>query len=217
MLAIENNGDKFSEKILIEGQKLLAACLQEIAQEIGPGMTEKQGADITKAVLAKHDFGKNWHPPKIRFGINTLKTYSELSEPDVILQKSDIFFLDLGPIIADHECDYGQTFVVGNDPAHIRLRESSRVLFDQVKEKWSQDRLSGQDLYKFAHEEAAKMGYKFVVKGASGHRVGDFPHQVHFRGNLMDISEPVAANRWILEIQLHDEKINRGAFFEDIL
>jgi methionyl aminopeptidase len=217
MLAIENNGDKFSEKKLLEGQKLLATCLQEIAREIGPGMNEKQAAELTKSVLVKHDFGKNWHPPKIRFGINTLKIYSELSEPDVILQKSDIFFLDLGPIIADHECDYGQTFVVGNDPAHVRLRDCSTILFNQVKAKWSQEKLSGQALYQYALEEAAKLGYEFVVKGASGHRLGDFPHQVHFRGNLMDITEPVAANRWILEIQLHDKKINRGAFFEDIL
>lgn len=217
MLAIENNGDKFSVEKLISGQKLLAACVLKIAQEISPGMTEKQASEITKSTLAKHGFGKNWHPPKIRFGPNTLKTYSDVSEPDVILQKNDMFFLDLGPIIAEHECDYGQTFVVGDNPDHARLRDSSIILFDQVKAKWSEEKLSGKALYKFAVDEAAKLGYEFVTEGASGHRVGDFPHQVHYRGNLMNVPESVAGNRWILEIQIHDKKLNRGAFFENIL
>ena len=61
------------------------------------------------------------------------------------------------------------------------------------------------------------MGYEFVTKGASGHRVGDFPHHVFYRGNLKDIPQTVSANRWILEIQLHDRSLQRGAFFEDIL
>lgn len=217
MLAIENNGDKFSLEKLISGQKLLAACIQKIAQEIGPGMTEKEAGEITKATLSKHGFGKNWHPPKIRFGTNTLKTYSEASEPNVILQKNDIFFLDLGPIIAEHECDYGQTFVVGNDPDLGRLRDSSKLLFDQVKAKWSQENLSGQALYQFAITEAEKLGYDFITEGASGHRVGDFPHQIHYRGDLRKVPESVAGNRWILEIQIHDKKLNRGAFFENIL
>ncbi len=217
MLAIENNGDKFSVETLLSGQKLLSVCVQKIAQEIGPGMTETEAAQITKSTLAKHGFGKNWHPPKIRFGPNTLKTYSEVSEPNVILQKNDIFFLDLGPIIAGHECDYGQTFAVGDNPDYARLRDSSKMLFDQVKSKWSQEKLSGQALYQFAITEAEKLGYEFVTKGASGHRVGDFPHQIHYRGELRKVPETVAGHRWILEIQIHDRNLNRGAFFEDIL
>lgn len=217
MFNIEDNSDKFSEMQLIKGQSQLAACLSTIAQEIGPGVSEKQAAEITKNCLAKNGFQKNWHPPKIRFGANTLKTYSEISEPDIILQKEDIFFLDLGPVIADHECDYGETFVVGNNPKHLRLRDCSRILFDAVKKKWSVEKLSGVHLYDYAQAEAKKMGYDFITRGASGHRVGDFPHHVHYRGSLMDVTQSASANRWILEIQIHDPEIQRGAFFEDIL
>lgn len=217
MLNIENNGDKFSEELLLKGQKLLASCLTQIAQEISPGMNEAQGAEITKRILAENGFGKNWHPPKIRFGANTLKTFADASDPTVILQNDDMFFLDLGPIIQDHECDYGQTFVLGNNPRYLKLRDCSKILFDLVKTKWLNDGLTGNALYEFAHAEAKRFGYEFVIKGASGHRVGDFPHHVHYRGNLKDIKETVAANRWILEIQIHDKEIQRGAFFEDIL
>lgn len=217
MLAIENNGDKFSEKKLIESQKLLAVCVQQIAQEIGPGMTEKQAVEITKSVLQQNGFGKNWHPPKIRFGANTLKTYSETSDADVVLQKDDIFFLDLGPILLDHECDYGETFVVGNNADLLKLKDSAKILFGSVKAKWANEKLSGEALYQYAQTEAAKMGYTFVTKGASGHRVGDFPHQVHYKGNLIGVADAVAPNRWILEIQIHDLSLGRGAFFEDIL
>jgi Xaa-Pro aminopeptidase len=217
MLAIENNGEKFSEKKLLHGQALLAKCLQQIAQEIGPGMTETDALEITKNVLKKNGFGKNWHPPKIRFGPNTLKTYSEASDANVVLQKNDVFFLDLGPILDDHECDYGETFVVGNDPVHAKLRDSSKILFDRVKTKWAKEKPSGSLLYEYAQSEAKSMGYEFVTQGASGHRVGDFPHQVHFKGKLLEIKDSVSANRWILEIQIHDKNSQRGAFFEDIL
>lgn len=217
MLTLENNGSKFSEETLIKSQKTLAACVQKIAQEISPGMTEKDAAEITQSVLKAHGFGKNWHSPKIRFGVNTIKTYSEASLPGITLQKSDIFFLDLGPIIADHECDFGQTFVMGENDDYKKLRDSAKILFDKVKSKWEQENLSGQVLYRYAEDEAAKMGYEFVMKGASGHRVGDFPHHIHYRGSLLDIAQPVAANRWILEIQIHDKKLQRGAFYEDIL
>lgn len=217
MLAIENNGDKFSEKNLLESQKLLAKCVQQIAQEIGPGMTEIQAAEITKTVLKQKGFGKNWHPPKIRFSANTLKTYSEASVADVVLQKDDIFFLDLGPILLDHECDYGETFVVGHNADLIRLRDSAKILFDTVKAHWVAEKTSGEALYKYAQREAQHMGYEFITKGASGHRIGDFPHQVHYKGCLMNVEQPICANRWILEIQIHDQTLGRGAFFEDIL
>ncbi len=217
MLNIENNGQKFSEKKLLEGQNLLTSCLRRIAQEISPGMTEMDASEKAKIELNKSGFGKNWHPPKIRFGPNTLKTFSEISEPGIVLKPDDIFFFDLGPILAEHECDYGETFAVGNNPELQRLRDSSKILFDQVKKKWKQNNLSGQKLYDYAQTEAKKMGYDFITEGASGHRVGDFPHQVHYRGSLIEIEKPAAPNRWILEIQIHDKKIHRGAFFEDIL
>ena len=217
MLNIENNGQKFSEKQLLEGQALLTSCLRGIAQEISPGMTEADALEKAKLELKKNGFGKNWHPPKIRFGSNTLKTYSENSAPDVVLKPDDIFFFDLGPILADHECDYGETFVVGNSIELQRLRDSSKILFNLVKGKWIQENLSGRALYNYAQAEAKKMGYAFITEGASGHRLGDFPHQVHYRGNLIETDTAAAPNRWILEVQIHDHKIQRGAFFEDLL
>ena len=51
----------------------------------------------------------------------------------------------------------------------------------------------------------------------NGHRLGDFPHALHYKGKLSDFSEAPFPNLWVLEIHLIDEKINRGAFFEDIL
>ncbi len=38
-----------------------------------------------------------WHPPYVRIGPNTTKTYRERSVPGVRLGESDIFFIDLGP------------------------------------------------------------------------------------------------------------------------
>lgn len=217
MLTIEKNSDKFIEEKLITGQQRLAECIQKIAQEIRPGMNEKQGTEIVQSLLTQNGFGKNWHPHKVRFGPNTLKSFADISDHSVVLQENDIFFLDLGPILENHECDYGETFVIGTNPDYLKLRDTSKVLFHRVKQKWLSEKLTGNELYKFAVEETKKEGYHFVTRGASGHRIGDFPHHVHYRGNLKDIKDSVLGNRWILEIQIHDEKLKRGAFFEDIL
>ena len=49
------------------------------------------------------------------------------------------------------------------------------------------------------------------------HRVSDFPHKVHYKGNLGDQDFTPAPNLWILEIQLRHPTENWGAFYEDLL
>ena len=47
----------------------------------------------------------------------------EKSEPGVVLGDNDIFFVDIGPIYGDTEGDAGDTFVVGDDPDHLRAKK----------------------------------------------------------------------------------------------
>ena len=81
-------------------------------------MSEAEANALALAVLSDFGAETNWHPPIIRFGANSCKIYSEASDPAVRLQKSDIFFIDLGPVFEGHEADIGATFVVGDAPEH---------------------------------------------------------------------------------------------------
>ena len=64
--------------------------------------------------------------------------------------------------------------------------------------------------------KALELGFVFNG-GQDGHRIGDFPHHVHFRGGLAECEEVVVPNAWILEIHLWGPEKKYGAFFEDIL
>jgi len=53
--------------------------------------------------------------------------------------------------------------------------------------------------------------------GSDGHRIGDFPHHVFFKGSLTECEETVIPNAWILEIHLWSPDKKFGAFYEDVL
>ena len=214
---LEKNSEKFMEDQLLKAQNLTKEALQEISQQIKAGMTEKEALSITDSTFKLYGFEKYWHAPKIRFGVNTLKTFSEASEPGVILQENDIYFLDFGPVFFGHEADFGETFVIGQSPELLNLKTTANNLFHQLKQTWKEKKISGIDLYKLAVKETEKLGYTFNLDGGSGHRIGDFPHHVHFRGDLAEVDFVPYQNRWILEVQIYDAKLNRGAFVEDIL
>ena len=213
----ESNGSPFSELLLIAAQDKLKEGINLLATKIESGMKESDALILANEIFKNLNFEKYWHAPKIRFGSNTLKSFSEISTPDVTLAQDDMFFLDFGVVFQGHESDYGRTFILGKNPQHEALKNYSEQLFKTIKNAWTEEHLSGVDLYKLAVSEAAKNNYVFNLRDGTGHRIGDFPHHIHFRGDLADIDFKPTSNRWILEIQIQDPKINRGAFFEDIL
>ena len=84
-------------------------------------MTEEEGLELVRRTLRAHGFEGDWAAPYLRFGVNTLKKYGEPSEPGVVLGRNDVWFVDVGPLWRNHECDYAETCVVGDDPAMHRL------------------------------------------------------------------------------------------------
>lgn len=214
---IENNGEKFNPLLLFASQEKLKFGVNHLAQQIKAGMTEKEALELANQIFADLKMEKFWHAPKIRFGINTLKSFSEVSVPDVVLQENDIFFLDFGVVFENHESDFGHTYILGKNPDYEKLQKTSEILFTELKSIWKQQSMTGKELYKHAVVRAQQMGYVFNLTDGSGHRIGDFPHHVHYRGNLADVDFVPSHNHWILEVQIYDPTLQRGAFFEDIL
>lgn len=115
-----------------------------------------------------------------------------------------------------HEADFGETFTLGSSSEYTRICEAQKKVFDEVTEFWKETGASGAPLYEFANKSAQNHGY-LLNQDQDGHRIGDFPHHVFFRGGLAECSEVVIPNAWILEIHLWDPEKRFGAFYEDIL
>lgn len=204
-----------------DAERLLAARLRSIeatrriAAELRPGMREADADRIAARVFEELGFERIWHPTHIRFGRNTLKLYKEPSEPDVVLGENDLFFIDIGPVWEGHEGDYGDTFIVGDEPARQAIAIAARRLFETVALRWREG-CTGRELYAFAESAALAEGYVLNL-GSPGHRLGDFPHSVHRAGKLAVADFPPSPGLWVLEIQIRHPSLPIGAFYEDLL
>ena len=210
----EKVSDSFNLKEYLAARKEAVEITQEIALELAPGTSEDEAHALCKEVFARRGINKLWHPTKIRFGKNTLCTFREESAPGMRLGMGDIFFIDLGPVFAGHEGDYGETFRCGggSDP----LIEASKEIFALTEKAWKNQKLTGPELYEVASSAAQAKGYKLDRRSA-GHRCGDFPHAIFHKGKLLDFDGTPVPGLWILEIHLLDTIRERGAFFEDVL
>lgn len=214
-MSIQNFSEKFDLEKFYRARDVARDLTYELASLIKAGMTEEEAHALYKSLCAKYGVEKNWHPPKLRFGPNTLKAFKEPSDP-YALQENDIFYVDIGPVIDGHEADYGETFTIGEDYEHKNIAHCSQKLFYEVAEFWKKNPVRGVALYEFAKKRAQEMGYHLNM-GSDGHRIGDFPHHVFFKGAIIDCDENLLPNAWILEIQLDHPERKFGAFFEDIL
>ncbi len=211
----ENYGPQFNLDLYLKAREKAMQAVHQTAEQIVPGMNEQQCIEILNRELSEAQIEKFWHPTKFRVNNNTTKSFRDASE-DLVLKESDLFFVDIGPVFYNHEADYGETFVIGNDPKLINLRDATKKVFEATQKAWKENRLTGQALYEFAVKEALK--YDLILNtNMYGHRLGDFPHALYFKGKLGTLNFSPAPHLWILEIHLLDESIGRGAFFEDLL
>jgi methionyl aminopeptidase len=217
MLAeLEGNGEKFSLDSLMEVRARTRKAVHLIAEQVQPGMAEEQAKAIARDILQGMGMRRGWHHIIVRCGPNTTKDFMERSEPGVVLGENDIFFIDIGPIYEDTEGDAGETFVFGEDPDHLRAKKEVRLIWDEVRETWFAERITGKELYDHAIEVAAGYGWKLNMD-LSGHRLSDFPHSAHYDGPLAEVTFCPNPNLWVLEIAIAHPDRTFGAFYEDLL
>ncbi len=213
---IETVGEKFNLETYMEARKVAMKATLLFAQHVNVGMNLEDMEGLLEETFKLLKVEKKWHMSKIRIGSDTVKSFKEKSDPSISLAENDIFFLDIGPVINNHEADFGMTFTKGNNPDFARLQKASRDLFNLAKDYWKKESPSGEDLYTFLNDETLKLGYELDTK-MTGHRLADFPHHVHYRGSLSDVDKTPIENLWVLEVHIIDVKNNVGAFYEDIL
>ncbi|GHM99072.1 aminopeptidase [Cytophagales bacterium WSM2-2] len=196
---------------------------------IAAGKSEKEiNTEIFNLAFELFGIEKYWHKRIVRSGSNTLRPYDE-NPPDLVVQKDDILFLDFGPIFEEWEADFGRTYVIGNDPYKIKLKNDIEKAWHEVKEWFEkQSKLTGAEFYKYITEVAKKMGWEYGGPLA-GHLIGQFPHERLEKGNYNLYVHPENHNdmflpdahgnsrHWILEIHFVDRSKEIGGFFEQLL
>jgi Xaa-Pro aminopeptidase len=173
---------------LLEAQGMAAALFAavEAGGLIAPSVGERQASD---AIRAADMFGTDrwWHKRIVRAGPNTLQPYRE-NPPDRVMTADDIVFCDFGPIFEEWEADFGRTFVLGEDPVKIGLRDALPVVWAAGRE-WFQ-----------AHPEitGAQLFDRVVELSEAADAAGLRCH-------------------WILEVHLVDAGRQIGGFHEELL
>lgn len=214
-MTIENCGSHFNLDQFLDARLKTIQAVQQTASKIQTGMNETEAHSILANQLSLAGAVKFWHPSKFRIGANTVKSFKDISD-EVTLSNDDIFFIDIGPVFLNHEGDYGETFVLGNNPKLLNLKMAAKNIFLASQKKWKEEQLTGEELYRFASSEALKYNLELNTK-MYGHRLGDFPHALYYKGKLGEIVTTPSPHLWVLEIHVIDHSINRGAFYEDIL
>lgn len=216
---------------LLDAQAKAAELFTEIESRalVAPGAGERAVSDGIRD-LANELFGttRHWHKRIVRSGPHTLFPYKE-NPPDRVIGEDDIVFADFGPIFEEYEADFGRTFVLGDDPVKLRLRDDLPEVFAAGRRFFESDPdLTGKRLHAEVERLAADAGWELGGWHA-GHLVGEFPHETIdgadvesyiAPGNSTPLRRTDKAGRrchWILEIHLVDRVRGFGGFYEELL
>lgn len=216
---------------LLDAQAKAEQLFDEIERRamIRPGISEKQLSDEINQLAAEMlGVTRHWHRRIVRAGENTLQPFNE-RPPDRMVADGDIVFLDLGPIFAEWEADFGRTFVLGDDPDKTSLRDALPRVWQAGREYFDRrPDVTGAELYDFVVGVAHAEGFGFA-SSIAGHLVGEFPHKkiaghgvewyiMPGSDKPMRRTDPTGrACHWILEIHLADRARGFGGFYEQLL
>jgi methionyl aminopeptidase len=213
---IEGVGTAFSIEKMRETRRRTRQAVHAIAANIQPGVSEHDARAMARETLSELGLRRGWHPIIVRFGPNTTRQFLDTRGGEVVLGEHDIFFVDIGPIHDEIEGDAGETFSVGSDPERIRATHDVRAIWDEVRDAWFGQKLTGQALYALADDCCARRGWRLNLE-LSGHRLSDYPHKVHYNGPLNEVDIVPGPDLWVLEIAIARLDDSFGAFYEDLL
>jgi Xaa-Pro dipeptidase len=216
---------------LLDAQDKAAQLFDEIERRemIRPGIGEQELSDEIRDLAARVLGVKgHWHRRVVRAGENTLQPFRE-HPPDRVIADGDIVFLDLGPIFEEWEADFGRTFVLGDDPDKLAVRDALPRVWQAGRDYFgSHLDVTGAELYDHVVELAHAEGFEFGAPIA-GHLLGEFPHKKIVGTGVEWYITPGSTKpmrrldpqgrvcHWILEVHLTDPARRIGGFYEQLL
>src|SRR6187431_2236806 len=126
------------------------------------GKSEEQlNSEICDLALNGFGIEKHWHKKIVRSGKNTLAIYPD-NPPNRIIDKDDILFIDLGPIVEGYEADIGRTYVLGNNHRKLMLKNDVEEAWHDIQQWYQkQTKLKASDLFEYAAQKARDLGWEF--------------------------------------------------------
>lgn len=215
---------------LQEAQTKAVALFKEIEETlIRPGISDKTlSGKIAALGKERHGLETHWHKRIVRSGPNTLAAYKE-NPPDRVIEDDDILVVDLGPVFEKWEADFGRTYVLGNDPRKVKVRDALEPMWHEIKDRYrARPDMTGAELYAIAKSTGEAAGWTWGANIA-GHIVGSFPHEripqdqwplyiaEENTTSMRTVGKDGYMRQWILEIYLHDKEGQFGGFFEQLL
>jgi Xaa-Pro aminopeptidase len=201
--------------LAVEAATFARAILSEVMQILKPGIRESEVKQYALDCFARNGIERTWHPPYVRFGSHTLLTFQQRATDDLVLQESDIAFIDLGIVRDGIEGDVGDSIAFGDNSEHHRLVSAAKEIFAEAVAYWKRVNPTGIALYEYILNLAENHDVRWNLDPA-GHLIGAFPHRGWKRG-INTYPETIDAGKWILEIQIRHKEFDFGAFYEDLL
>ena len=223
--------EKVRVERLLDAQDKAAHLFDEIDRRgmIRAGVGEKQLSDEIRD-LAAEMFGvtRHWHRRIVRAGENTLQPFQG-RPPDRVIAADDIVFCDLGPIFEEWEADFGRTFVLGDDPDKVSVRDALPRVWRAGRDYFQRHpEVTGAELFDHVVGVAHAEGFEWGSRIA-GHLLGEFPHK-KIAGTATEFyimpgsDKPMRREdpsgrlcHWILEIHVVDRVRRFGGFYEQLL
>ena len=215
---------------LLDAQRRAAELFAAVESEsvVKAGMRDSEASDaITQLAADRFGCTKHWHKRIVRSGPNTLQPYS-VDPPDRIIDDGDIVFGDFGPVFDGWEGDFGRTWVLGDDPVKLRLRDDLSIVFDAGKQFFHDHAdVTAEELFAEVVRLSRERRWEFGNIHC-GHLVGEYPHEnfpsrtqaLIMEGNTLPIRTLDPSGRvahWILEVHLVDREREIGGFYEELL
>lgn len=216
---------------LLDAQRKAEQLFDEVGARglVRPGIGERALSDEIRDLAAELlGVTRHWHKRIVRSGENTVAIYRE-NPPGRIIGDDDIVFLDFGPLFEEWEADFGRTYVLGDDPVKLALR-------DDLPRIWAAGRahyeaspdITGEQLFEHVVALSREAGWEFggVI---AGHLVGEFPHEKISGDEVASYVAPGSTSpmrrvdrqgrrcHWILEVHLLDPQRRFGGFHEELL
>ena len=226
---IHDETERASRLLEAQGKAVELFAAVEARGLVRAGVSEVALSDAIRD-LAAELFGvsRHWHKRIVRAGPNTLEPYRQ-NPPDRTIEGDDILFCDFGPIFEEWEADFGRTYVLGDDPAKLRLRDDLAPIWRAGRDRFhANPAITGEQLFRYVTQLAEQAGWEFGGTIA-GHLVGEFPHEKIAGEDIESYIAPGSDQpmrrtdrsgrtcHWILEIHLVDRAQGIGGFFEELL
>ena len=219
------------QRLMLAEQK--AKALFDTVEKRGLIAAGKSEAELCEEIIqiAANDLGivDHWSKKIVRTGINTLQPFAA-NPPGQVIKEDDILFFDFHPIFEGWEADLGRTYVLGNDPLKVKIKEDVEAAWQEANDWYfKQTKLTGAAYFDYVLDLTRRYGYEFG-NAIAGHIVGHYPHEqpedpndmcldVHpdNHTDILQLDKDGNKRHWILELHFVDRANNIGAFFEQLL